>query len=415
MRKMRSFRRRLTKKTLPLALILVCSLHTSGAHPFGTDRADTTTTLLASQVLIRRDTYGVPHILGKTEEAAAFGFGYAQAEDHCLPIARRYVAARGEAAKLLGQGVEGDFVVKRFNNLEVCKINFAQLDPLLQRIYNAYAAGVNHYVSQHQQELPSWIPVFDGVDVLAHSRLGAVNSAIDPATIRALKAKYPDEEQSQPGQQEVEAEERSESFISETELPGSNAFALSGSRTVSGKTILLGNPHLNWSSLYWEAQVTVPGKINFFGSTLAGIPVLRAGFNEHLGWVTTNNNPDQEDIYTLTLDPRNPDQYIFEGQSRPFKKKEVIVEIRRTDGSVNTERRVYEESDLGPVIYKGKGRAFTYRSTQLESFRHFEGFYRLSKARNLREWLDVMKLGLLNYSNFTYADAEGNILYQWNA
>src|SRR5437870_4628927 len=51
---------------------------------------------LAEQVTIRRDAFGVPHILAKTEEAAAFGFGYAQAEDHCEEIARGFVSARGE-------------------------------------------------------------------------------------------------------------------------------------------------------------------------------------------------------------------------------------------------------------------------------------------------------------------------------
>ena len=43
---------------------------------------------LASQVTIRRDTYGVPHILAQTEEAASFGMGYAQAEDHAVEVAR---------------------------------------------------------------------------------------------------------------------------------------------------------------------------------------------------------------------------------------------------------------------------------------------------------------------------------------
>jgi acyl-homoserine-lactone acylase len=85
------------------------------------------------------------------------------------------------------------------------------------------------------------------------------------------------------------------------------------------------------------------------------------------------------------------------------------------DGSLKTEKRTYEESHLGPIVFRSRDRAFAYRSTQLESFRHFEGFYRLSKTRNLREWLGVMKLGLLNYSNFTDADRDGNILYQWNA
>jgi acyl-homoserine-lactone acylase len=405
------------KRTIVSAAVLLCalSLNFTPGRAFLDKAAEADSAHLAAEVTIRRDTYGIPHILAKTEESAAFGFGYAQAEDHCLAIARRLIAARGEAARYLGQGVEGDFLIKRFDNLEVCRQNFGQLDPLLRRIFNAYAAGVNHYVSKHRQELPEWIPTFYGIDVLANARAGAVFSAIDAATIRALKAKYPDDAQAVTTPQVLDSEQPSESFNYETELPGSNAFALSGSRTISGKPILLGNPHLNWSSLYWEAQVTVPGKINFFGSTLAGIPVLRAGFNEHLGWVTTNNNPDQEDIYALKLDPNKPDHYIFEGRSLPLKKLELTVEIRPADGTTKTEKRTYEQSHLGPIIYRTKDRAFAYRSAQLESFRHLEGFYRLSKTQNLGEWLRVMKLGLLNYSNFTYADRDGNILYQWNA
>ena len=403
------------KRASVFALILcVTSLISNDGNAFPKGPEDAVSRL-ASKVIIRRDTFGIPHILGKTEEAAAFGFGYAQAEDHCLTIVRRLVAARGEMAKHTGQGVESDFLVGRFDSLAVCRQNFGQLDPLLQKIFNAYAAGLNHYVSKHRQELPGWIPTFDGVDVLANARAGAVSSAIDAATIRALKTKYPDDPPPSTSDQEIQIDEQSEVLSGETELPGSNAFALSGSRTTSGKPILLGNPHLNWSSLYWEAQVTVPGKINFFGSTLAGLPVLRAGFNEHLGWVTTNNNPDQEDVYTLRLDPNKPDHYLFEGQSLPISKKEVTVEIKSADGGSKTERRTYEQSHLGPIIHRTKDRAFAYRSTQLESFRHLEGFYRLSKTRNLRGWLKVMKRGLLNYSNFTYADRDGNILYQWNA
>ena len=34
----------------------------------------------AKQVTIYRDTYWVPHIFGKTDEACAFGIGYAQAD-----------------------------------------------------------------------------------------------------------------------------------------------------------------------------------------------------------------------------------------------------------------------------------------------------------------------------------------------
>src|SRR5215207_10641313 len=64
---------------------------------------------LSNQATIRRDTYGVPHILAATEEAAAFAFGFAQAEDHAAEIGRRYLSARGEEARYFGQsGLSND-------------------------------------------------------------------------------------------------------------------------------------------------------------------------------------------------------------------------------------------------------------------------------------------------------------------
>lgn len=359
---------------------------------------------LAKRVTIRRDTFGVPHILGATEEAAAFGFGFAQAEDHAIEIARRFVGGRGETAKYFGTNAENDFLVKRFDNAKEAREGFKQLSPFFQRIVTAYIGGVNRYIEKHRSELPSWIPVLEPIDVVATARAGNLRSLVDPASIRALRRKYEPGVTSQPDR-EAYREDRDE---------GSNAFALAPSRTNSRRAILLGNPHLNWSSLYWEAQVTVPGRIDFFGSTLVGIPVLRAGFNQHLGWVTTNNRPDLEDIYALKLDPGKPDHYLFNGVSRPLEKRAVTVEMKGSDGLLKSETRTFWSSNLGPIIYRNESMAFAVRSTTLDSFRIFEGFYRLSRTRSLREWLEVIRLKLLPTSNYTYADAAGNIFYLWN-
>ncbi len=370
-------------------------------------------TAIAKQVTIRRDTYGVPHILAATEEAASFGFGFAQAEDHAVEIARRFIGGRGEMAKYFGTGVESDLLVRRFDNAAAVRTGFKELSPLLQRILTAYIAGFNHYIAAHRGELPAWIPVFGTDDVLANSRAGSLRSLVDARTICALREKYEPQVVLQVPQAGV-GESDDVGALDQDPDEGSNAFAIGPSRTTSRRAILLGNPHLNWSSLYWEAQVTVPGKINFFGSTLAGIPVLRAGFNEHLGWVTTNNNPDLDDIYALKLDPKEQDSYLFEGQSHALRRNEVTVEVKGADGVVRTESRTYWESHLGPIIHRSATMVFAVRSSMLESFRLFEGFYRLSRTHNLGQWLDVIRLNLLPTSNYTYADAAGNILYQWN-
>jgi acyl-homoserine-lactone acylase len=230
---------------------------------------------------IRRDTYGVPHILAGSEEAAAFAFGYAQAEDHAAEIGRRYLSARGEGARHFGQSaLANDVTMAQFDNLAESTAALARITPLYRRIITAYAAGVNQYVGRHRGELPVWMPQISAADVLASTRAGAANALGGEALVRRLREKYEGQTRSQDEPSWID------------EAPGSNAFALSGSRTTTGKPILLGNPHLQWSSLYWEAHVRVPGTIDFYGSTLVGIPVLRAGFNDRLGFVTTNNAPD---------------------------------------------------------------------------------------------------------------------------
>ncbi len=73
---------------------------------------------LARHATIRRDSFGIPHILADSEEAAAFAFGYAQAEDHAVEIGRRLIAARGEAARVFGTPyLDNDVVMAQFDNI----------------------------------------------------------------------------------------------------------------------------------------------------------------------------------------------------------------------------------------------------------------------------------------------------------
>ena len=69
-------------------------------------------------------------------------------------------------------------------------------------------------------------------------------------------------------------------------------------RTESGHAILVRNPHLSWGAGYYEAHATVPGELNFYGDFRVGFPLyFNGGFNDHLGWATTNNAPDLEEVF----------------------------------------------------------------------------------------------------------------------
>ena len=363
---------------------------------------------LASQATIRRDDYGIPHILAQTEEAAAFAFGHAQAEDYAAEIGRRYIRARGLEALHFGpDGAENDFRMAHFENATEAQRALGEISDLYRSLISAYAAGVNRYVASHRSELPAWMPEITPVDVLASSRASAVSSLAGPGLPRQLQQKY----QMPCGSDRARPEPEDDSW---TDRPGSNAFALGGSRTAPGKPILLGNPHLSWSALYWEAHVRVPGRIDFYGSTLVGIPVLRAGFNDRLGFVTTNNAPDLDDVFALQLDAARAGHYVFDGRSRPLDRREATIRIRNTDGTMREESRIFWGTALGPVIHRSDTQVFVVESTRLDAHSYFEGFYLLSRARSLDEWLAAMRKNLVPTSNFTYADADGNVLYLWN-
>ncbi|MFB3852568.1 MAG: penicillin acylase family protein [Vicinamibacterales bacterium] len=368
---------------------------------------------LAERVTIVRDTYGVPHIQAESEEAAGYGLGYAQAEDHIEFLARNVVEARGEAARFFGPALlDNDLAVRRMANLEESRRHLKDLDGTYRKVLEAFAAGVTRYVHKHRAELPAWVPrEFTAADFVAVPRAGAASGASSAALVRALQTKYATTTSAGVSAHWA-VEPASEG---QGDDAGSNAFALGGNRTTSGRAILLGNPHLSWGSLYWEAHVIVPGRLNFYGSTLAGLPWLRAGFNEHLGYVQTNNRPDLADIFALPLEPARPDRYRYDGKSWPIVSQDVTADVLQSDGTLRTERRSYLDSHLGPIVYRSATHAFAYRSSALDAWRFFEGFWRLSHARNIGEYRKVLEKRFLPTSNFTYADAAGNILYVWNA
>lgn len=365
---------------------------------------------LAQHVTIRRDTLGIPHILADSEEAAAFAFGYAQAEDHAVEIGRRFVAARGEAARVFGPSLlDSDLAMAQFDNLAEARRGLTTISPLYHRIISAYAAGVNRYVAQHRAALPEWMPTLSAEDILASTRAGSVTALAGPGLQRQLRNKYDIAPGEAPDPRGAPTGDPAWA-----DQPGSNALALTGARTTTGKPMLLGNPHLSWGSLYWEAHVRVPGRIDFYGSTLVGIPVLRAGFSDRLAFVTTNNAPDLDDVYALKVDPQNPERFLLDNRSLPIETRHVTVQVRSPDGSMHGESRTFWRTPIGTVVYRTADRVFAVKSTRLDAFRYFEGFYVLSKARSLGEWMAAIRQNLVPTSNFTYADVDGNVLYLWN-
>jgi len=358
-------------------------------------------------VEIIRTDHGVPHIRAENLRAAGYALAWLQCEDYGRATPMDLLEASGRAASVGGyDGIESDFYTLFYRQKTI--ENYGKLSKDVRDVYEGFAAGVNRYIELHRDEFPARMPAdFTGQDVLATEI-----SPPNPRKIRNfLNRLNPPAATMQPGPTPGSEEEGDTPDPDE----GSNAWAFAPSRTKSGKAILLRNPHLQWTAGYYEAQMSVPGKLDFYGDFRIGGPfAVVGGFNKDLGWSTTNNSEDLDEFYALEADPKVPDRYLFDGASVPLKRDLITATFRNGDGS-GTETREFWSTPLGPVIHRANGKIYVLKFAGDGEYRNGEQFLRMMHARSLNEWKDAMKMRARVTSNFTYADRAGNIFFLWNA
>jgi acyl-homoserine-lactone acylase len=366
---------------------------------------------LAAQVQIRRTAYGVPHIKAESLEAVAFGLAYCQAEDHLPSVMRGIIGTRGELAATFGpdrdrqgdnKNVETDLFNRQFRVYQRAVEAYHQLDPDYRAMCEGFAGGLNVYVERHRDNVPDWTPQVTGHDVVAYGLAGVMRFAFNRGGIlnQFLKSQ---------GAETALVDSADDGLV------GSNMWAFAPSRSRSGRAILMGNPHQPWApvSTYYEAHLIVPGKLNFYGSTFIGRPVLTTGWNEHLGWSHTVNYPDLEEIYELELDPERADHYRFDGDSLPMARDDVEIAIQTPTGE-ETRKRTFWHTPLGPVVHRTPTKAYVLRSACYDDFRAYEQWLRLARSTSYAEFRRVLDANHLPMFNICYADRVGNIFYLWN-
>ena len=101
---------------------------------------------LAKSVTIYRDTYGVPHVFGRTDASTAFGFAYAQAEDNYWRVEENFINALGRASELYGEkSLDEDRLNHALEIPRLARDEYARLDKHMRSLCDAFAAGFNYY------------------------------------------------------------------------------------------------------------------------------------------------------------------------------------------------------------------------------------------------------------------------------
>jgi len=347
-------------------------------------------------VRIRRDTWGVPHILGKTDADVAFGLGFAHSEDDFATIQEVALATRGELAASEGlKGATTDYLVRLFRVWETVDARYEKDLPVdVRKVAEAYADGVNYYAALHPGQVSTGLLPLTGKDIVA----GFVFKTPFFYGLDSMLRKLNTDTGGKP-------------------LPeiGSNGLAVGPRRSADGATRLLVNSHQPYAGpVSWYEVVLQSGEgWHVAGGVFPGAPVMLHGHNEHLGWANTVNAPDLADIYKLTINPANDNQYMLDGKWRDFQKTDAAIRVKLFGPLIWTFHRDVLYAAQGPVFRTDHG-VFAIRYAGMNEVRQIMQYFRLNKARDLDEWKDAMRLQALPSINYIYADEKGNIGYVYN-
>jgi len=111
-------------------------------------------TLEGQEIVVLRDTFGVPHVFAPAERGVYYGNGYVVAQDRMAQMEKYRRAARGEMAELVGPStVEADTETRREGYTEAERE--AQLRALPEphrAALQAYADGVNAFLAAMEKD-----------------------------------------------------------------------------------------------------------------------------------------------------------------------------------------------------------------------------------------------------------------------
>ena len=370
--------------------------------PAAPDRAALIGKAMGYDARIRRDEWGVPHVLGRTDADAAFGLAYAHAEDDFATIQDAALAVRGTLAQRDGaKAAVTDYLVRLLRVWETVNARYDRdLPPDLKRCLEAYADGVNLYGALHPEKVSPGLLPLTGKDI-------AAGFVFKTPFFYGLDKTL----------QKLTEPETKKGAARKPALPtGSNGVAVAPSRSEDGATRLLVNSHQPYTGpvAWYEAVVESGEGLHVAGGLFPGTPFMLHGHNAHLGWANTVNAPRLADVFKLTVNPKHPELYRLDGQWRPFEKSVAGIKVRLFGPLSWTVRKDVLWSVHGPVLQTEKG-FFAVRYAGMGEVRQSLQYYRLDKAVDMASWKAAMGLQALPSINYLYADEKGNIGYVYNA
>lgn len=407
---------------------------------------------LHDRVDIHWDPYGTPHIYASNEEDLYFTIGYIHAQERLWQMTLSQLSAEGRFAEFLGKElIPYDIHQRTLGFWESAKKIESESPDSLITLLQKYADGVNYYVEQNSNSLPLEFALLDIQPIrwsithsLAMSRLMAwdqnmhwwselayayLEEYLDPVLIRQLIPVYDEQAPTMMAgltgistssvMDFLDTERSLRNQLSKRGSPfGSNAWAVSGSKTKSGYPILAGDPHMGLSipGFWYELYVHTPN-LNLGGATIPGSPFIVLGQNQKMAWSMTNIMADDTDFFIERLTEDDEERYIFDSTtepylSEPFDSRLEVIRVKGGDDRVHVVRSSRNGpviSDIHPDSDLTDDKVITMRWTGHDISHELWALYKMNHSGSMDEFRNAVSRFKTPGMNFIYADADDNI------
>ncbi len=422
---------------------------------------------LRAPVDVLRDRWGVPHIYAQNTEDLFFAQGYVMAQDRLWQMEMWRREKEGRLAEILGpQAVARDRQARLLKYRgPMDDREWTSYHPEGRRIFDAYASGVNAFITAHAARLPLEFtltgitpePWTAETVVLRTATPGDATNELTLARNVVRLGREPANRQRAPdpwddlalpegldlaiidesvttggrggggrGGNTPEILEQYRGLVGPgrgrggwspqgpgpsqpPDPPGSNNWVVNGSLSATGQPVVVNDPHrtVTHRSLRYIVHLNAPGW-NVIGAGEVPFIGVAMGHNERVGWGLTIVGTDMEDVYVEEVNPANPNEVRFRGRWEPLR---IVREEIRVKGQA-AEVVELKFSRHGPVFHEdhARHRAYALRSAILEpGTAPYLGGLRLAQASDCRQFLDEAMYWKAPSENLVCGDVDGNI------
>lgn len=416
----------------------------------------------AVAVHIYRDSHGVPHVKAATDAAALYGLGWATAADRLFEMHVQLWSAQGRMAEFFGAAhVEADRQARLFGTWRHAQRVAAGLTGEPGVLLQAYADGVNAYVTAHPGAAAAlfglvhaapvtWTPAHSiavwnrFANFFSNSPLGKAAEyykfwdLVAQIGLERAIAAYQPKHPGDPSAAVVQEDDVPPSVLQDimeyadslgygpdgfaawrgnpaqrpANLPSfSHTWAVSGTRTTTGKAVLVGDPQvsLSFPNLLYEWRAA-GATFNVRGISPPGAPAPLIGYNQNVAWSLTAAVADNRDLMRLHMTAGG---YVYDNNVLPIvSQPETIKVAGGTDVPVT-----YRESVWGPVVTKlveSRGSdewalyGIPYAETDRDTFQGALAMMRATSVAALHQATDGWRHPT---ANLVAADSSGNVFY----